>query len=83
MESLSHRDAPQFPRSDALINPAQQQHTAFRADVLTFEVGFDEASPKAAEFNPALCTLWPRQPSVVTGGQIPMTTRLDTRLPTS
>lgn len=66
----------------ALVHAAQQQHAAFTAQIAAAEIRLDQAPTNPPEIDLVVRTLWHRQSSVGIGGEIPMTTRLGTRLPT-
>ena len=61
----------------------EQQRTALGAQVAAAEIRLNDPSAKPSELQLLVRTLWHRQSSVGIGGEIPMTTRLGTRLPTS
>ena len=69
-------------QSDAFIELLEQHHTAIADDVSTIDRGLHDTASNLAKVNGLIGTLWRRQSSVGIGGQIPMTTRFGTRLPT-
>jgi hypothetical protein len=65
------------------IHAPQQQCSAFAAQIPATEVRLDNSPSEPSEIKLLVRTLWHRQSSVGIGGEIPMATRLGTRLPTS
>jgi hypothetical protein len=79
---VANRTSRRAAQTQPLIDLPEQQNPAIADDVAAIERRFNYTSANAPEFNALIGTLWHRQSSVDIGGQIPMTTRLGTRLPT-
>jgi hypothetical protein len=80
---IGNRRSRRSAQPQVLVDLAQQQQPATTAEITTAEVGVDHATTESPEIDLRIRTLWHGQSSVGIGGQIPMTTRLGTSLPTS
>jgi hypothetical protein len=69
-------------QAQPFIDLFEQQHAAITDDVATIKCSLHHTPANTTEFDGLIGTLWHRQSSVGIGGEIPMTTRLGTRLPT-
>ena len=79
---VAQRQSSRAGQTKTLIDPLEQQHAALTDDVTAIECGLDYTPSNPSKFDGPIGTLWHRQSSVSIGGEIPMKTRLGTRLPT-
>ncbi len=79
---IAQRSRGRGAQAQMLVHAPQQQNAGLAAQIAAVEIHLDDASAEPSKVQLLVRTLWHRQSSVGIGGQIPMATRLGTRLPT-
>lgn len=83
LTAIAQRAGSRCAQPQAVIRAPQQQRAALAAQIAAAEVPVNDASTQPSKVQLLVRALWPRQSTVGIGSEIPMTTRLGTRLPTS